>query len=243
MRRVFNEWRLRQAGEIARRDYRWDFDLALRPSHWGPDWKGFLAFHRAPDGAVDGYVRYRAEEKWEQRQPRNVLHIEELHALTDEAYRALWRFLLDIDLVSTVKAEHRVAGERLPWLLTNHRAAVASDVGDGMWVRLFDVRRALEARSYERTGRLVLELLDEEAPGGRVRVELDAGPDGARCGPTDRSPELTCQVSALGAAYLGGTPLRHAVLARGFEEHRPGALRDADALFRTLDEPWTSTFF
>jgi predicted acetyltransferase len=243
MKRVFRAWRLTQAGEIERRDYRWDFDLALRSSSWGPNWKGFLAFHRAVDGSVDGYVRYRAEEKWEQRQPRNVLNIDELHALSDEAYAALWRFLADVDLVTTVKAEHRSPGERLPWLLTNHRAAVASDVGDGMWVRLFDLPRALEARTYERAGRVVLEVVDEEAPGGRTRVELDAGADGARCRPTDRSPDLTCDVSALGAAYLGGTPLTYAVAARGVDEHRAGALSEADALLRTLEEPWTSTFF
>jgi hypothetical protein len=33
------------------------------------------------------------------------------------------------------------------------------------------------------------------------------------------------------------------VLARGADEHRTGALRDADALFRTLNVAWSSTFF
>jgi len=38
-------------------------------------------------------------------------------------------------------------------------------------------------------------------------------------------------------------PLRHAALGRGFEEHRAGALDEATALFRTLEEPRCSTFF
>jgi len=243
MKGVFEAWRARQPGEIRRREFRWDSDLGLRDDVWDPRWKGFLALHRDRSGAVDGYARYRGEDKWERSQPRNILTVDELHALTDDAYATLWRFLAEIDWVGTVKAERRTAGERLPWLLTNARAAHLSDVVDGMWVRLFDLRRALEARTYEREGRLVLEVVDAEAPDGRIRVELEAGPDGATARKTRRSAELTVDVSALGSAYLGGIGLRKASLARGWDEHRTGALADADALLRTLDEPWCSTFF
>jgi hypothetical protein len=74
-------------------------------------------------------------------------------------------------------------------------------------------------------------------------VDLDATRDGATCRPTDRSPDLTIDAAALGAAYLGGTRLRDSVLAAGADEHRSGALRDVDRLLRTADEPWCSTFF
>lgn len=239
---VFESWRAGQPGEIRRQPYAWDIDLALREPFWGEPWKGFLALHRDDSGAVDGYVRYTTTEKWEQRQPRGHVGVDDLHALTPEAYRALWRFLADLDLAATVRAERRSVAEALPWLLTNARAAILSDVGDGLWVRLFDVPRALEARSYERSGRLVLELIDGR-DGPRQRLELDAGPDGARCRPTDRSADLALDLAALGAAYLGGTRLRHAVLASGVDEQRPGALEMADGLLRTLDAPWCTTFF
>lgn len=240
---VFEAWRLEQVGEMRRRDYRWEFDLGLRPTAWGKDWKGFLVLHRDPSGTVDGYVRYRTEEKWEKRQPRNVLLVDELHALNDDAYRSLWRFLVEIDLIATIKAEWRSPGERLPWLLTNARAAVATDVGDAVWVRLFDVPRALMARTYERAASIVLEVIDAELADGRVKVLLDASPEGTTCAPTDRGADLTIGVAALGAAYLGGSRLRDAVLADGADEHRAGALSEAEALFRTADEPWCSTFF
>jgi len=81
------------------------------------------------------------------------------------------------------------------------------------------------------------------APGGSLRLLLDAGPDGATCRATDRSPDLTLPVAALGGAYLGGTRLRDIVLATGVDEHRDGALARADALLRTSDEPGCSTFF
>jgi predicted acetyltransferase len=240
---VFEAWRVRQPGEIRRRDVGWDFDLGLIESAWDPRWKGFLALHRDAAGDVDGYVRYRTEGKWEKHQPRNVLNVDELHALTDDAYVGLWRFLTEIDWVATVKAERRSLSERLPWLLTNARAATPSDPGETIWVRLFDIPRALEARTYEREGSVVLEVVDSEAPGGRSRVHLEASPSGAKARSTKRSPALTLDVSALGAAYLGGARLRDAAVARGVDEHRAGALDEATALFRTLDEPWCSTFF
>jgi predicted acetyltransferase len=239
---VFEAWRMRQPGELRRRPFRWEDELGLKEPTWGETWKGLLALHRDAAGNVDGYARYQAEGRFEQRQPRGRIKVNELHALTDVAYHALWRFLTETDLVSTVTAEGRSPAERLPWLLTNHRAAVVSGVGEGLWVRLFDVARALEARTWEREGRLVLEVVDDEldAP---LRLALEVSPGGATCRPTDRSPDLTVPVAALGAAYLGGTRLRDVVIAAGADEHRPGALAEADALFRTADEPWCSTFF
>jgi predicted acetyltransferase len=240
---VFEQWRVRQPGEIRRRDHSWEYDVALRESAWGPPWKGFVALHRDESGFTDGYARYHADDKWEQRQPGLTVTVDELHALNDAAYASIWRFLAEIDWAAYVKAERRSPTERLPWLLTNARALDMTDIGDGLWVRLFDVPRALGARTYEREGSLVLEVVDPEAAGGRTRVELDAGPSGAACAETSRSADLTLDVAALSAAYLGGISLRNAVAAGGVDEHRTGALGEADALLRTLDEPWSSTFF
>ena len=174
---------------------------------------------------------------------RGRVAVQELHALTPDAYAGLVQFLLELDLVATVKLEGRREDEPVRWLLTNARAAQQADAGDALWVRLFDVPRALEARAYERAGSLVLEVVDDAAWGGTRSLLLDASPEGATCRPTDRSPDLTLPVAALSGAYLGGTRLRDLALATGADEHRPGALAEADSLLRTADEPWCSTFF
>jgi predicted acetyltransferase len=243
LRDVFDAVRVRRPGGVGRRGYHWDIDLGLRASVWDRTWKGFVALHRDDSGRVDGYARYHVEEKWERRQPRHLLAVDDLQALTDAVEADLWRFLCSVDLVATVRAPGRSPSDRLPWLLTNARAAEPSEVGDGIWVRLLDVRRALEARTYEREGSIVLEVVDGEADGGRTRLALEANPFDARVTATDRSADLTLDAAALGAAYLGGTRLRDAVVASGVEEHRPGALDEADALLRTTDEPWCATFF
>ena len=249
-RTIYEQWRLRQPGEIWRRPVTWQDDFGLSADIWGNKWKGFVALHRDATGAVDGYARYHAEEKWADRQPQMKLVVDDLHGLTEAAELALWQFLFSVDLVATIRAERRSLAERLPWLLTNQRAALPDDVGDGLWVKLLDVPAALEARRYERSGSLVLEVIDgdgADAAGApiqrRVRVALDVSPDGARAVTTDRSPDLTVQAGALGAAYLGGTRLARAALYGGYDEHRPGTLAQADELLATRDAPWCSSYF
>ena len=245
IRGVFEQWRVRQPGEIRRREFSWDDDLALRTRSWGQPWNGFVALHRDAAGAVDGYVRYHVDEKWERRQPAHLLHVDELHALTDEAYADLWRFVIEMDLVATVRAERRSPSERMPWLLTNARAAVASDTGDGMWLALLDTSKVLATRNYLVSGAVVLEVRPPTgSPGADAeRLLLDVTPDGATCLPTQRSPDLTLSVGALATACLGGARLRDAVLMHGVDEHLPGTLARADLLFRTAETPWSSTFF
>ena len=127
--------------------------------------------------------------------------------------------------------------------MTNPRAATLSNVSDGLWVRLLDVRAALAARTYERDASLVLEVVDPLAPGGTHRLLLDATAEGATCTPTDRSPDLTLPVAALGSVFLGAHDLRDVVIRTGVDEHTPGTLGTAAAAFRTAREPWCSSFF
>lgn len=241
---VYEVHRMRQVGELWRRPVRWEFDLGLRSWPDEKPWSGRVVLRRDAGGSVDGYLRYTAKDAWPDRQPRYTAEVNELIAVSDDAYLALWRFLVDLDLVATVRAERRRIDEPLPWLFANARAAAMSEAGDGLFACLLDSSRALAARTYAREDALVLEIAG--GPWGsdrRERVRLEAGPDGATCVATDAQPDLTLTAAALGAAYLGGGPLRHVVLAAGADEHTPGALGRADALFRTADPPWCTTFF
>jgi predicted acetyltransferase len=244
IRDVYERYRVGQPGEIRREAHRWEGDLGMSPGVWSPAWKGFLVLHRDAAEVVDGYARFsRTDDRWDGNRPTNVVTLDELHALTTDAYATLWRFLAEMDWVATVKAPRRARDERLPWLLADARDAQLTDVTDGLWVRLFDVAAALAARTYEREGRMVIEVVDAERAEGRYRVRLDAGPDGATCVETTETAELTVPVAALGVAYLGGPSLRSAVLAGGADEHRAGAVDRLDEILRMREEPWTSTFF
>ncbi|HET7726581.1 MAG TPA: GNAT family N-acetyltransferase [Candidatus Limnocylindrales bacterium] len=243
---VFERHRALQAGEIRRRDYRWDDELGLITFPWEKPWNGYVIVHRGGEDRPDGYARYTVEARWEQGRPSGTIAVQELIANGDSAYADLWRFLAEVDLVGTVRAERRRVHERLPWLLADQRAAAVVDVGDGVHLLLLDVARVLAARAYERTDRVVIEVVpppgSPELGGGRFL--LDASPDGATCRATTASPDLTVPLAALGAVVLGEGRLRWAAEAYGgVDEHAGGALERADRLFRTLDEPWCTTFF
>jgi predicted acetyltransferase len=242
--RIYEAVRLARVGEIRRREISWRMQLGLEPDPWDDGWRGFVVVHRDAQGQPDGFARYHSESKWEERQPRQIVHVDDLHALDDATEADLWRFLAGIDWVATLRAERRSPSERLPWLITNHRAASIVEQGDGMFARLHDLPRALEARTYAGEGSVVLEVVDPERPESPERVLLDVSPDGARCTPTDRTPDLTIHLAALSGAYLGGTPLsRIAIAFGGADEGSAGAMTRVERLFRTLDEPWCSTFF
>lgn len=243
IRDLYDAYRRAAPGELRRRDVGWDFRLGLAEDAWDGRWKGWLAVHRDATGALDGYLRYTAEHHWENHVAKIAVTAQELIATTEEAERALWAHLVGMDLVASIRAQNRPVYDRLGYRLTNPRAITTSDIGDALWVRLLDVPRALAARGYEREGSLVLEVVDERAAGGRLRLALDASPDGASCAATGRSADLTLPVGALGSVYLGAHDLRDVAIRAGVDEHRPGALAEAAALFRTLREPWCSTFF
>ncbi|HEY5629568.1 MAG TPA: sterol carrier protein domain-containing protein, partial [Candidatus Limnocylindrales bacterium] len=242
IRAVFNAARRQRPGEIRRRDITWDLDTGLVEDAFdGKRWNGFIVLHRKASGDVDGYARYTASPG--DRIAESGIEIEDLHALDADAYADLWRYLISIDLVATARAVHRSLSEPLPWLLEDARAVTFDRLRDVVWVRLFDIPRALEGRSYERAGSVVLELVDDGPWSRPGRWRLDVSPDGATCRATDASADLTFPVAALGAAYLGGTRLRDATRLTGVDEHRAGALAMADALLHTIDEPWCSTPF
>ena len=243
---VYEAYAAGQPGELTRPDHRWDVDLGLIEMPGRPRWRGSIAIHRDDAGEPDGYARYHGEEVWEDGIPDNLMLLDELHGVDLAAEIDLWRFLAQMDLTATIRADTRREREPLPWYLTDARAARVTGLTEFLWVRLLDVERVLGQRRYERDGNLVIEVVDvvDGAPGpaaGRFRLEVSGG--GATCRHTDDPPELSVEVRALGAAVLGGTRLVDATRAGGATEHRPGALAEADALLRTADAPWCTTWF
>lgn len=235
-----------QPGAIDRPDHRFDNELGLTEFPGRPRWSGQIALHRDPGGTPDGYVRFHGEENWVDMYPEHRMLVDELHAVTREAEIDLWRHLAQMDLTASIQAEVRREHEPMQWALADPRTAQVTGRSDFLWVRLLDVPQALAARAYERDGSIVIEVLDVLAgePGPAAgRYRLDARDGAATCTRTDDAADLTVDVRALSAAYLGGTRLADAARASGFTEHAEGALERADRLLRTADEPWCSTWF
>ena len=216
----------------------WAHILGYDPEHARG---GFSSLFRA---VLDdrGYVLYRMDNTWRRGVPDKTLKVEELITTDDEALAALWQYCLSIDLVARVRAGARPPDDPLPSLLHN-RARAWITPSELLYVRLVDVGAALTARSYTRPDSLVFDVTDAFCPANSGRWRLDAGPDGARCSRTDADAELSLDVRELGACYLGGVRFRSLARAGLVTEHRPDALRRADALFDTDRLPWNPREF
>lgn len=243
---IYARYQANQPGELLRPEWWWAIDLGIEDVPGRAAWRGSVAIHRDAAGVPDGYVRYKGEEHWEDGIPDNVLVVDELHGVTLEAELELWRYIAQTDLVATIQAAARRPREPMQWYLSDSRAARVTGLTEFLWVRPLVVERLLGERVYERDGDLVIEVLDQldgKAGPAAGRYRLEAGADGARCTRTSAAPDLAITASALGAASLGGTRLVDMTRAGGATEHTAGALRTADALLKTIDDPWCSTWF
>ena len=178
--------------------------------------------HEGEQG-VDGYALWRAQARWGDTGPNGEVRVLEVVTTTPEAYASLWRFLLTVDLTRTVSAWCCAVDEPIQFMVNEPRRLKAG-LADGLWLRVMDVPEALAARRYAAHVDVVIEVTDDLIPVNAGRWRLVGGPDGARCESTVDEPDLACDVRALGAAYLGGTPLDALATAGLVREHRPGAL-------------------
>jgi predicted acetyltransferase len=235
IRDVYERGRTRWAGMLSRPGDWWDYRLHAHTHGEGGYSQWFFAAHQAEE--LDGYVIYRIKQDWTQEMPNLQLEIEELLALTEDAYAALWRFCFDTDLVARIQGWKRPADDPILYMLAEPRA-LQFHVRDGLWIRLVDLDEALEARRYSAHDRLVFEVRDDHCPWNEGRFELDGGPDGASCHRTEAEPDLLVDVADLGATYLGGVPFHTLAGASRVVEITPGALRRADAMFTWRPGPW-----
>ncbi|GHA53176.1 GNAT family N-acetyltransferase [Streptomyces purpurascens] len=231
-----------QPGVIDRDELWWKLNTGVVT--FDPAWKmPFFAVYRSASGEVEGMAAYEVDDNWgEAKQPLNTATVSWLIGVTPAAERALWQYLCSIDWVVKVKSGWRAPDDLLPHFLPDPRAARITSLADFLWVRILDVVRALEARTYEGEGTLVLEVAGVDGlTGGRYRLEASA--DGASCTPTTESAELALEIGELGSLWLGDeSAVRLAALGRVREE-RAGAARKADALLRTSRRPWCPDMF
>ena len=223
--------------------------MVSRPDAWWaetffniapPDKATYFVLHEDTDGAADGFLVYEISGDWSTGINRKCLRIVDFITLDHETRAALWQFAFSVDLVETVACQLVAVDDPLRFLLADVRRLRVDAVNDGLWVQIIDVERALEARRYSTSDRVVLEVHD----GATVtRVALDGGPDGAQCTTTTTEPDLVLGLSQLGSIYLGGVRAEHHAAVGTVEERTAGAIRRIDAMFASYPAPAMLTYF
>jgi predicted acetyltransferase len=190
-------------------------------------------------GEPAGYALYRVFTKFEYGSSTG--HVEVIEALADGAVatRELWRVLLNMDWLATLKAFLLPIDHPLLQQLRYPRR-LQMRIGDGLWVRLVDVGAALSARAYGGADPVVLEVEDAFLPENTGRWEVARG----KAERTDEAADLALDVRELGAAYLGGFTFGELLRAGVVRELKEGGAARADALFLTSGpKPWCPEIF
>jgi predicted acetyltransferase len=237
---VYEAARAQNAGFLARPPEWWVAPLPLADKDARGGEARRLVVYETDRGA-EAYAVYKTKASWDVRGPGSTLIVEEAIASTPAGTRAIWRYLFDVDLMRTLKCWRLPADHPIFTLVAEPRRLGAS-LGDGLWLRIVDVKSALEGRTYgpagQGSGRLTIDLRDEYCPWNAGRWTLEVEEGRGRLSAAKEAPQLALDANDLGAIFLGGW--RAAALARGgrIEELTPGGLAAADALFPTATLPW-----
>ncbi len=231
--RVYDEWagprNLVPIRDAARWTHLW----------WEGQWRGYhVAVAEDASGRARGSIAYKTKENHVPGEPGpdQTMEIRGFFALDLDARKALWQYVAAHDLVLRAKFAMIDADDPIQDLLLEPRE-LRRVSGDGMWVRIVDVPRALEARPYSEAGALTLRVHDNLAPwndttwrfetdGEQMRVVEAAG----------TAADLDLSINAL-ASLLTGFRSATRIERAGMLSGDPAAVRRADAIFATAYAP------
>jgi len=243
---IYDVVRLKTPGCLARSETKWRWN-ALHDAEWmragnGPKYLAVLEV----DGEPRAYALYRLKSDWDSRGPNNTLFALEVVGLDAVSQQAMWQWLFRIDLVATIKTVRGPVPHPLSLQLTEPRR-LGLTVKDELWLRILDVDKALEARSYASAGTLTFDLTDEFCPWNAGRWQLTVPGSGAsatlRPAAKGTEADIALDISALNSVYLGTHTFSDLARANRVSESHAGGVAGADALFASAVAPWSSTPF
>ena len=226
-----------RVGTISRPPFFWARILDHASSRKKPY---FVVVHTDPSGVDDGYALY--DVKWDESadDAYGVGEVHDLFGIDAATERALWSYLLRVDLIRTWKADNRPIDEALRFAVRDQRAVKLRERFDEQWTRLLDVDAALAARTYGGGRRDVTVKVADPLFSDNTGVWTISADGSSR---TEAAAELEVSVGTLSAAYFGGTSWRDLADAGKVTEHASGAIEAADLLFAQRPGPFCGTFF
>ena len=217
----------------------WRFGVcrAFDPKH-----RTHVAVYRNREDRVTGHLVYQLEAS-DKPMPNQKLVVVDRVAMDRDAEVGLWRFILSHDLVEKVEMGPVAEDDPMP-LLVENPSKLGRRVGEGLFLRVVDVERALAARPYRDAGRMVVEIpSDPDCPWNTGAFTVEADGDERRVTRGAAAPDLALpprSLASLLAGHSSATPLARAGLLDARDD---ATLRRADRMFATGYRPFCSNGF
>jgi predicted acetyltransferase len=217
----------------------WDRVFSDMP--WNRNGAGRARYGLVTQGGVPtGWTKYRIKDRDEDDgHPSQDVVVVQLYADTPGAWSGLWSHVLSHDFGHTIHADVRPIDDPIHSLLGGVRR-VRTRVSDGLWFRILDVPRVLEARSYDVADSVAITVNDPLGfTTGSYRIEVESG-SAAVAAAADG--EIAIDIEDLSALSLGGRSARE-LAAAGRIGGEAAAIGRLDRLFRGRRAPWSPIIF
>jgi predicted acetyltransferase len=182
-----------------------------------------------------GYVIYTVEPAQDGGRPgpSNRLVIRDLIWLTASAYRAIWSYFANMDVIGNIIWGRVPSDDPLPYLLLEPRMLRITS-SDGILGRIVDVEQALPQRCYNEEGTLTFEIVDDDlCPWNCGRWRLEASVDKSSVSRTTDEPQLVMPISTLAMLLFGQISATEAARMGRLNVREDSTLPLWDAIMRT----------
>jgi predicted acetyltransferase len=194
---LFERVRLLQPGQIRPSERRWDQFCGFATGDGDAAKKRRAVQYRDAAGVVRGLALYTVAEDPADF-TAHTAQVLSVIAETDDAYAALWRFLVELDLIATLRYDQGSIDEPLRWMVSDFRAVEVKPF-DMQYLRVLDVKAAFEGRPLG-PGEIAVQVTDPLGFAAGIWTLRD----GAVTAAPNARPELTLGVSEASSVLIGG---------------------------------------
>ncbi len=191
---------------------------------------------------IVGFVTYSIEGNNEYGNMPTSLNIWDIIYLNDKAAINIWNYCLNIDLVDEIYAKGVPEDDVLESLLISP-GSLHARVTTGFWIRIVDVIKALENRSYNEKGKLIFKLSDSIINQNNNTFLLDTKNQNSTCKISTESPDIEITINGMSEIYLGTFNLNNLIASQNIKIMNKKTINFINRAFKENNSPFCPMHF
>lgn len=233
---IYREFRADRTGYLHRSKATWDFGILSAT----PKKNQVSRIIYEEDGKPLGYLIFSVPLRGPI--PKQNLTIRDIAWLKPSAYKAIWNFLSNMDVIENIKWKQVPVDDPLVHMIHEPRMLNIT-TRDGILGRIVDVKKALSGRMYCTEGKLVFEIMDDFCPWNNSTWKLETSEGETSVNKTDETPEVSMPVSTLSLLAFGQISASEAFRMGRLDVNMKESLDKYDSIFRTVYKPFCPDIF